>query len=149
MCDETVVGGYQTIDIVRKKGENIPVTTYGFLLAADADSVMRLVSDMKAKNIESIGIATTFANDPKKMMEIRKLTEISFFGTDKEVILFCQGKQKANEKPTDIKVRDYETLKISTKSTDERSYAEMAGKIKESLDPTSPGVVIKDTKKDG
>lgn len=149
MCDGIVAEGYQTIEIIRKKGENNPVSTHGFLLNSNSSSIQRLVSDIKTKNIKKLGIATTYANDQMKITEIRKMAEISFFGTDTEITIFCQGKYHSNEKPTEKKERDYEILKISTKSTNEGSYAEMAGKVKESLDPTILGVEIKGTKKSG
>lgn len=145
LMEGKVTGGYQTIEMVRKKGLKDPETTYGFLLEMDdqGDNMRKLVSDLKVKKCKDIGIVTASKCDPETS---RKLAEISFFETGIEVTVFHKAKTTQNDKP---KVRDYDTLKIKTMANGAESYAEMAGKIKENLDPIGLGVTIKGSKKTG
>jgi Arginine methyltransferase-interacting protein, contains RING Zn-finger len=146
--DGLVKDGFQKIETMSKKGNQEPTTSYGFLISADCDgeNFQRLRKEMIDEEIKTIGITTVSSTDPIKL---RKMTEIEFYGTDKEVTIFCQPKPNERAKINATKVRDYETVRICTSLTGDQSYAEMAGKIKENLNPSVLGVEIKGTRKSG
>lgn len=136
--DGTVAGDFQHIKMTSKKDGKEPVVRHGFLVTG-GESMKRLVDAVGEKNIKDISMATT---NPKDIERARRLAEITFCGKDCEITL--HGFPQTREKKI-AKVRDYETVRICSSTT--LSYADMAGKVKENLDPASIGVEIKGTRK--
>lgn len=99
---------------------------------------MKMIKDIKGKDIKVLIMAAAGAIDSTRL---RKLTEISFHDKDVKINLFLPAKPGTQDYR--INKRDYDTIKINSKV----SYAEMIGKIKESVNPGTLEIEIKGTRK--